>query len=485
MADGLLFVTENSFSGLSAWVALEQEDWFEDEIKFLREICQSNWVVIDVGANHGIYSMALAKAGASQILAFEPTSEPRNRFLKSIALNGFDKKIRVFPLGLSDGARTVDIALSRNSELNSVGFQAGQGDRRETIHLVDLDSHFYALQPAVPQVDFIKLDAEGEEEAILKGGQRFFTEQSPLVMFEYKHGSSPNLALISAFRRLGYSIFRLAPGVGCLEPLAEGTDVELDSFTLNLFACKENCARRLALAGRLLDRGDSPFSHPQREWLDVLLSMSVYATRSDSLARDFDAITNPHYANALLFWCGSRKTSLRRDECLCLLLEAESELALAVACNDHHPAIALLGIRILSDIGERMSALTYANAAREQVSAARIPLDWPVPPASAIFDHRLVQVSLKDFLYASVLEFIMRQEAYSFYFVATPKPLIDSLLLNPEHTPEAERRAMLCSIRDKCALHLSPSASVFRKAADNLNAELWIEVAKDHEFLLD
>jgi hypothetical protein len=44
------------------YVLLEQEDWFEDEISFVRRLVQPGSRVIDIGANYGLYTLALASA---------------------------------------------------------------------------------------------------------------------------------------------------------------------------------------------------------------------------------------------------------------------------------------------------------------------------------------------------------------------------------------------------------------------------------------
>ena len=43
-----------------------------------------------------------------------------------------------------------------------------------------------------PSPDFVKIDAEGEEEHILAGGRNFFARRSPLIMFEIKAGDKVN-----------------------------------------------------------------------------------------------------------------------------------------------------------------------------------------------------------------------------------------------------------------------------------------------------
>ena len=45
---------------ITPYVLLEQEDWFEEEIRFVRRWLGPGMRVIDVGANYGVYTVAAA-----------------------------------------------------------------------------------------------------------------------------------------------------------------------------------------------------------------------------------------------------------------------------------------------------------------------------------------------------------------------------------------------------------------------------------------
>ena len=64
------------------------------------------------------------------------------------------------------------------SEVNKLG-ETGLGER---VSITCLDDEDRLRNWNAP--DFVKIDAEGEEERILRGGISFFTRYSPLVMFE-------------------------------------------------------------------------------------------------------------------------------------------------------------------------------------------------------------------------------------------------------------------------------------------------------------
>lgn len=57
-------------------------------------------------------------------------------------------------------------------------------------------------------IDFLKLDAEGEELRIIKGAKSFWNDESPLIMFEFKHNDKVNTDLLGAFAALGFKMYR-------------------------------------------------------------------------------------------------------------------------------------------------------------------------------------------------------------------------------------------------------------------------------------
>jgi FkbM family methyltransferase len=196
---------------LTTYVMLEQEQWFEPEMSLLPLLLTPGMNCLDIGANHGIYTLEMARCtGTGQVIAFEPTQVPRSRLLQSVAEADLGRRITVVDAGLADTDGTASFAVQDNSELNS---REGAGAQRETVRLLALDSYLASIGrgQATISVGFVKLDAEGDEVRVLAGARQFFAAQSPVVLFEYKHGCAVNTA-IAAFQR-GHCRSRL-----CTEP---------------------------------------------------------------------------------------------------------------------------------------------------------------------------------------------------------------------------------------------------------------------------
>ena len=198
--------------------------------------------VIDIGANYGVYTLTIAKqiGEGGRIWAFEPASATAKCLDKSINSNNF-KNVKLIQAGLSNKTGKATLYLSDNSELNSLTKVASTEAASENIRLLTLDSCFNEYKWR--DIEFIKLDAEGEEGNILKKGKNTLTELSPLIMFELKHGNTVNLPLIRRFKEMDYDCYRLIPGLNTLIPFS--LEDAIDAYQLNLFACKPEKAEQL------------------------------------------------------------------------------------------------------------------------------------------------------------------------------------------------------------------------------------------------
>src|SRR6266851_4475583 len=242
LSNGTTIAVPRSLRTITTYVALEQETWFEKELAFLPRLLQPGMTAIDVGANVGVYSLAMARLVAPGcVFAYEPASAPRALLEQGKALNNAPN-LEISPLALSDSLRDGHIAFADSFELGAL---SNPGERISITHLDAED----AERDGAP--DLVKIDAEGEEERILIGGRNFFSRHSPLVMFEIKAGNTINARLRSAFPAMGYRLFRLAPGLPALLPVSDAD--HLDDFELNLFAAKPDRIDALAQAGALIE----------------------------------------------------------------------------------------------------------------------------------------------------------------------------------------------------------------------------------------
>lgn len=246
---GLEMVLPDALDVVTTFVMLEQGRWFEDEVPFVRGWLQPGDVVVDVGANFGAYTLEAARVvgPTGRVVAFEPSSVTAAHLRASVDRNGFDQ-VSVQQVALGGERGTAKLGLGSSPELAQLGAEGPSEEVRVDL----LSDHDDALRG----MGFLKLDAEGTEEAIVRASVDTLRREGPLVMFELRHGAQVNEGLLDAMTgALGFSLYQLCPGLDALVPF----DLEtMDDFRLNLFAAPAERAEALAAAGKLVTTAGAP-----------------------------------------------------------------------------------------------------------------------------------------------------------------------------------------------------------------------------------
>jgi len=268
-------ITPNSLELITTYVIREQEDWFEDEINFLRRYLQEGEAAIDIGANYGVYTLTMAKlvGDTGNVWAFEPTSSTAELLDLSIKENKFSN-VCLVKNALSDKQGSARISLNLNSEMNSLVRNNCDYVHTEEVSLTTLDEcqDLYNWK----NIAYLKLDAEGEESNIISGGEKIFNKQSPLIQYEVRDGKKLHSNLIKDFENIGYTSYRLVPGLNVLVPI-DNTILD-DCYLLNLFCCKPDRAVALEEKGYLVNFAandsikNSQSNKSTNEWLIALTS---------------------------------------------------------------------------------------------------------------------------------------------------------------------------------------------------------------------
>ena len=135
----------------------------------LARVVKPGWHCIDVGANHGYYSVIMADAveASGFVLAIEPNPQLAHRIALSLEVNGFQNRVAVLQRAVSDqNSRKVRLVVPRNRSMDAtLCRKATSSDDVIDVETVTLD----CVTKDWPRVDLIKIDAEGAEPAIWDG----------------------------------------------------------------------------------------------------------------------------------------------------------------------------------------------------------------------------------------------------------------------------------------------------------------------------
>jgi len=134
---------------------------------------------VDIGANLGVYTLAMAGAAGDdgRVWAFEPESGNATTLRKNIALNGY-ANVTVVEKAVGDRSGQAELYLDEAHQGDHRLFDTGMGRVRQPVDVVALDDYFPAGQP----LDLVKIDVQGAEALVLRGMQRILTQTPSLVV---------------------------------------------------------------------------------------------------------------------------------------------------------------------------------------------------------------------------------------------------------------------------------------------------------------
>jgi FkbM family methyltransferase len=170
---------------------LSSGKWFsvdKNERRFLVNFIQPRMVCFDIGANQGFFTILLSKCVGSggHVFAFEPTGIEFPKLEKIAQINRVNNVIlEKMAVGLQGGLVNMVVCLNGHgsrSSLREPPSEVISQTKIEDVSITTLDA--YVRDSNIGQIDFIKIDTEGAELEILRGGEQVLSTHRPLLMVE-------------------------------------------------------------------------------------------------------------------------------------------------------------------------------------------------------------------------------------------------------------------------------------------------------------
>ena len=150
-----------------------------------------NDVVIDCGGNMGLFAAWAASKGG-KVHSFEPGKTALKYLNKTKEL--YPNNITIIPKAVFDKETTLDYIECMNiggSHISMFNINYEAGFKKEyPVQTIILDEYFQNQK-----IDFIKIDAEGSEEAIIKGAKNILQNHAPKLVIACYHFYQDNIIL--------------------------------------------------------------------------------------------------------------------------------------------------------------------------------------------------------------------------------------------------------------------------------------------------
>jgi FkbM family methyltransferase len=147
----------------------------------LARTLRPGWHCLDVGANHGYYTLVMADAVGPQgrVVPVEPTPRLAELLRETLDVNGFPNVIVAQQAASDTDGEMLQLVVPARRSLNArLSREAGPTDAVVEVQSTTID----ALTSEWPRVDLIKIDVEGAEESVWRGMQRTIADHPELAL---------------------------------------------------------------------------------------------------------------------------------------------------------------------------------------------------------------------------------------------------------------------------------------------------------------
>ena len=158
-------------------------DWKLVKFFYQRMLEYDAPAILDIGASTGSFCLLTAFHPGATALAFEPNPAAFDILKANVALNGLKDQVQLWDCALSDVNGKATLKLSANAQqaghvtLGKPRTYRSEGSVEvRTRRLDDLE---------IEHIDLVKLDVEGMELAVMRGGERLIGAHRPGIVFEF------------------------------------------------------------------------------------------------------------------------------------------------------------------------------------------------------------------------------------------------------------------------------------------------------------
>jgi FkbM family methyltransferase len=192
---------ERTEDGLDLWKTPQEETWtvhgdtilrflMHEQLRDIYELpgheIRKGDVVLDVGANIGMFTRTALARGASLVVAIEPAPRTLNAFRRNLEKEIREGRVVVYPKGAWDHDGEMELSVNEvNQANNTLVLPRTTSMPTIRVPLTTIDKIVAELK--LPRVDFIKMDIEGAEKPAIKGAENTIKRFRPRMSLSTEH----------------------------------------------------------------------------------------------------------------------------------------------------------------------------------------------------------------------------------------------------------------------------------------------------------
>src|SRR5579863_9879953 len=183
-------------AGLPYLMAEQQSDIYEPAGHEVRR----GDIVLDCGANIGVFTRKALSRGASLVVAIEPAPHTLEALRRNFEEEIKSGRVSVYPKGVWDRDAELELAVDgANQAANSIVLDRGPAPKIR-IPLTTIDEIVAELKLA--RVDFIKMDIEGAERPAIKAASNTIQRFRPRMSLSTEHLAGDYAAILALVKSI-------------------------------------------------------------------------------------------------------------------------------------------------------------------------------------------------------------------------------------------------------------------------------------------
>ena len=429
LEDGVQISVPLYKENFTRYVLEEQKQWIDNEVTFLKDVISEGDIVFDVGAGFGTYSLPLAqKIGENGcVFAFEPHHVMANHLKESGRINRFPQ-IEVVEKAVSD-KNGISGFLHKGKEEDSVLSNELSTHQINTITLDEFWTEY-----GQPPVHLLKVDVNGSEAEVLKGGSTLIQAHHPLLVI-----SEPTVSANSEIKEFissqGYSLFELIPEIGILSEFNNNEN----PYRKNLIALTAQHVVELKQQRLIFEETEQNPEIVQGSGFNYLKSLPWSTSLKNSWVESPDnEILAMHFTALDAIATAQNLGPSKKVEKAHLLLVAATNLMQLHNANPGNTPISLTLARTLNLLGKRsdavdmMQKLTHKLLTGQPVGDLSLPFFPPLVPQ----DNSLMYSNPETWIKVKVAEaWLLLKDLTTYTFTDSDIKYVKGLSGNPEVLP--------------------------------------------------
>lgn len=224
------------------WCGLEG-GWEKVSINIWKRLCIDSKVILDIGANSGLYSMvAKALSPQSEVYAFEPVNRVYNRLVKNNTINKYNICTEELALSNYDG----EAVIYDTPESHILSVTVNKNLHPSKVHsfpvqILAKKLSSYVKEKNLSKIDLIKLDVETHEPEVLEGMEELLEKFKPVLLVEVL-SDEIGARIQNIVQHCNYLYFDIDEQDG----IKQVYEIKKSSY-YNYLLCSERIARELSL----------------------------------------------------------------------------------------------------------------------------------------------------------------------------------------------------------------------------------------------